>query len=660
MDELLDALPGLGYLPWIVFLVGALIAFRFGYRLFLRVFGMVIIGENEIGVVNKKFVLLGKNRTLPDGSLIALQGEAGNQADTLAPGIHFWKWPWQYEVARVRFITVPQGQLGVVEARDGGSLENGRVLGRKVDCDSFQSAREFLTRGGQRGPQIAIIPPGTYRINTSLFSITPHPVTEIKDTEIGLVTTKDGVPLPTGEIAGGEIEGHQSFQDGETFIAGGGFKGLQVQVLRAGRYYLNPLFATVETVPLTEVPIAKVGVVISYVGPETPDVSGDSFSHGNLVERGSKGVWEKPLDPGKYPINPHTHRVELVPTANVILNWADDRSESHQLDEALSSITVRSLDGFTFTLDVSQVIHIPSNYAPLVIARFGTVANLVTSVLEPTIGNYFRNAAQGSDAIAFLTNRSQRQEEAKDRIKVALDVYNVMAVDTLIGDINTPPELMRTLTDRKLAEQEQVTYATQQAAQVIRQKLEQATAQANTQARVVDAERQVQIKEFEAAARVKEAEGQASAKTLIAEADATVTRVTGVADAGKIKAIGTAEADVIKLKISSMEASNFAAIEVARALSQALVPIVPQIVAGGGGDGHSGSIVDVMMANLLLKDRNLLAASQPAEATEGAAEPSAPAPTAPAVPAQATEQPAEGGAPQEPDDQSGKGRGRRR
>jgi uncharacterized membrane protein YqiK len=41
---------------------------------------------------------------------------------------------------------------------------------------------------------------------------------------------------------------------------------------------------------------------------------------------------------------------------------------------------------------VSQIIHIPRNDAPKVIARFGTMANLVTQVLEPTIGNYFRNA----------------------------------------------------------------------------------------------------------------------------------------------------------------------------------------------------------------------------------------------------------------------------
>ena len=54
---------------------------------------------------------------------------------------------------------------------------------------------------------------------------------------------------------------------------------------------------------MTEIPIGYVGVVVSYVGDEHLDVSGDAFTHGDLVERGRKGVWVEPLLPGKHPIN---------------------------------------------------------------------------------------------------------------------------------------------------------------------------------------------------------------------------------------------------------------------------------------------------------------------------------------------------------------------
>jgi len=335
------------------------------------------------------------------------------------------------------------------------------------------------------------------------------------------------------------------------------------------------------------------------VGAAGKDVTGDSFKHGNLVSRGEKGVWVEPLDPGKYPINPFTHKVEPVPTANVVLNWATGKSESHKLDEKLSTITVRSQDGFTFNLDVSQIIHIPRQDASKVIARFGSVANLVTQVLEPTIGNYFRNAAQNSDVISFLKERSKRQDDARKSIGGALNEYNVVAVDTLIGDITPPADLMKTLTDRKIAEQQQVTYDTQRMAEDERKKLEQARAQAATQANVVTAERNVEIADFDAKSAVKKAEGEARAKEINAKADAMVTTTVGTAQAEKTRAIGTAEADVITLKINSMESGNFALIETAKALAGSGFKLVPDIVAGGGGAEGAGSLVNVLLANLI-------------------------------------------------------------
>jgi uncharacterized membrane protein YqiK len=640
------------------------------YRQVMHLFGVIMVPDDGIGVVTKKFVLFGKHRRLPDGRIIALNGEAGFQADTLAPGLHVGLWPWQYKVEIVSFFSVPPGKIGCVEACDGKPLPSGRIVAREVSCDSFQDARAFLTNNGERGPQMALIPPGTYRINSLLFTISladaivvspgkigvieardgrPLPAgrviarqvecssfqdasafianggergpqgsviapgtyrinpfmflvqladaVDIEDNKVGIVTTREGAPLSAGEIAGPVVDGHNMFQSPQVFIDGKGYKGLQEQVLLAGRYFINPRFATVETVDMTEVPIAHVGVVIAYVGREGHDVTGDTFKHGNLVSKGEKGVWIEPLDPGKYPINPYTHKVTNVPTANVVLNWATGKTEAHQLDKNLSTITVRSADGFKFNLDVSQIIHIPRNDAPKVIARFGDMAALVTQVLEPTIGNYFRNAAQGSDIIDFLKNRSVRQGEARDAISAALTEYNVGAVDTLIGDIVPPDELMKTLTDRKIAEQERVTYDTQRQAQVVRQQLEQATALAVTQAKVVDAERQVAIAEFSAQASVKSAEGQAQAKKINADADATVVRTVGDADASKTRAVGSAEAEVMKLKIASMESGNYAMVQIAEALARGGIKLVPDIVAGAGAGG--GTLVDVLLANVI-------------------------------------------------------------
>ena len=675
MDAVLDAVLDFIAHHRLLVATAVVVVLIFYYRWILWLFGVVIVPDDRIGVVIKKFALFGAHRRLPDGRIIALHGEAGYQADTLPPGLHVGLWPWQYTVDRVEFFTVPPGKIGCVEACDGQPLPGGRIIARQVDCDAFQDARAFLENNGQRGPQMQIIPPGTYRINPLLFTVTiaeaviippgkigvveardgkpllagriiarhvecdsfqnPHAfmsgggergpqmaiiapgtyrinpllfsvqladVVDISENKVGIVTTREGAALATGEIAGPVVEGHNMFQNPQAFIDQHGSKGLQEQALLAGRYFINPRFATVDLVNMTEVPIAHVGVVVAFVGKEGRDVTGDQFRHGNLVSRGEKGVWVEPLDPGKYPINPYTHKVINVPTANVVLNWATGKTEAHKLDANLSTISVRSADGFKFNLDVSQIIHIPRNDAPKVIARFGDMSALVTQVLEPTIGNYFRNAAQGSDIIDFLKHRSTRQEEARTAIAVALREYNVGAVDTLIGDIVPPDQLMKTLTDRKLAEQERVTYETQRLAQEVKQQLEQATALAATQAKVVDAERQVAIAEFNARASVKFAEGQSQAKKINADADATVLRTVGDAEAAKTQAVGGAEAEVIKLKIASMESGNYALVQVAQALANAGVKLVPDIVAGGGSLG-GGTLVDVLLASVI-RDRN--------------------------------------------------------
>lgn len=684
MDLLSALLPHPGWLLGALLGVPALIY----WRRTLRLLGLVIVPDDCIGTVTKVFVLFGAHRELPPGRIVALQGEAGLQADTLAPGLHFFLWPWQYQVALVKFTVIPDDAIGVVEACDGAPLPDGRVLAQPVDCDNFQDARAFLQRGqrglqmgiippgawrintllftvsiermtviepgkigmveardgeplsggriigravacdsfqdaaafmrarGQRGPQMNLIPQGKYRINPHLFKVTQVPVLDVPDNKVGIVTTREGAPLATGEIAGPEVPGHNLFQDPQAFVNAGGTKGLQEQVLLAGRYFINPMFATVEIVDMTEVPIASVGVVVAYVGRAGVDVTGEGFRHANMVRRGEKGVWVDVLDPGKYAINPYTHKIRVVPTANVVLNWATGKTEAHKLDANLSTIAVRSADGFTFNLDVSQIIHIPRNDAPKVIARFGSMEALVTQVLEPTIGNYFRNAAQNSDVIDFLKKRTERQAEAKDAIALALKAYDVGAVETLIGDIVPPADLMKTLTDRKIAEQEKVTYNTQMEAQAVKQQLEQATALAKTQAQVVDAERKVSIAEFTAQAAVKTADGAARAKKINAEADAEVIRVTGQAEAGKTLAVGQAEAEVIRQKIDSMESGNYAVVQVAQALAQAGVKLVPEVLVAGatGAGAGGGTLVDVLLANLVKEQVQPVPPSRPVPA----------------------------------------------
>jgi len=559
--------------------------------------GSVLIREHEVGIVIKKFAAT----KLPPGQLIALNNEAGYQADALAPGLHFGYWFFQYRVMKVPMICIPAGEIGLVLANAGAPILSERILAKSVPCDNFQDARAFLVNGGEKGRQLAILTAGTYRINTALFTVITSStaarfdllpdqlrVYGVESDAVGIVTTLDGRPIDPGEIAGELIPAHDNFQNAQAFLENGGRRGLQEQILLSGTWNLNPWFASVEQVSMLEIPIGHVGVVISFVGQAHVDVSGAEFRHGDLVMTGHKGVWVSPLYPGKHPVNPRVMKVELVPTTNIVLNWAN-RTESHKFDQKLSSITVRSHDGFAFNLDVAQIIHVGALDAPKVICRVGSMQNLVDHVLQPTVGNYFRNSAQDYSVLDFLGGRTARQTEAAEYIRSALAAYDVQAVDTLIGDITPPAELMKTQTDRKIAEEEKKTYEIQEAAQKQRQLLVRETSMADIQQQVVASEQGVMISELNANAAIKAATGESESIRL---------RALGQSEA--IRATGFAQAEAYRAGVEALGSQSFATLQMMQIIGERGVRVVPDVSVTGGNTGSG--LIDALVGTML-KDR---------------------------------------------------------
>ncbi|MEA5529125.1 flotillin family protein [Dolichospermum sp. UHCC 0684] len=565
--------------------------------------GLVVIGEREVGIVVKKFTLSGKG--LPPGRLIALNGEAGLQADTLAPGWHWGYWPWQYAVKKESVIVVPQGQIALIVAADGASNPPERILGKIVECDNFQDARKFLTKGGEKGRQIAFITAGSYRINTALFKVITAgnaslegmrpeqlQIYEIAAEKVGIVTTLDGSPIAAGEIAGRAITGHNNFQNGQKFIDAGGQRGLQEQVLLSGSWNLNPWLVNIEQVPMTEIPIGYVGVVISFVGEEQEDVSGASFTHGNLVNQGHKGVWVEPLYPGKHPLNTKVMKVELVPTTNIVLNFTDRISGQHGYDTNLKALKLLSFDGFSFDLEIFQIIHIGASDAPKVISRLGSMQNVIDQVLRPIVGNYFRNSAQEYTILDFLIARSERQVEASEYVKSALRAYDVQAVDSLIGLITPPNELMHTLTDRKIAEEQRKTYEVQQMAQTQRQMLVRETAIADIQQDLVKSEQGVTIAELQANAQIQQATGEAEA-----------IKLKAIAGAEGIRATGNAKAETYRTGVQAVGLQGYTAMQLMEIVGDHHVRIIPDIIVGGNNGSNNG-LADGLLSMILWNQTN--------------------------------------------------------
>jgi len=297
-------------------------------------------------------------------------------------------------------------------------------------------------------------------------------------------------------------------------------------------------------------------------------------------------------------------KVELVPTTNIVLNWSS-RVEQHNYDAKLGPITVRSKDGFSFTLDVSQIIHIGMRQAPRVISRVGSMQNLVDHVLQPTVANSFRNSAQQVSVLEFLSARTERQQEAFSAIKAAIAAYDIECIDTLIGDIVPPAELMKTQTDRKIAEELQRTYEVQREAQVRRQMLERETSIADMQGEVVRSEQMVAISQKNAMAMEETARGDAARVKLAAEAEAQSmrfkaaaqaegTKLSGDAEAHATRATGLARADAYREGVAAMGSEAYVSVQLASVLGEHHVKLVPDIAVGGEG-GLAQALVSTML-----------------------------------------------------------------
>ncbi|HUI95130.1 MAG TPA: SPFH domain-containing protein, partial [Xanthobacteraceae bacterium] len=432
------------------------------------------IPNNQVGIVEKLWSAKG---SITSG-FIALNGEAGFEPEILRGGIHLFM-PFTYRIHKSDLVTVGQGRIAYVFARDGAPLAPSQVLAANDtdDKSDFQDARRFLTGGGQKGPQRKILREGTYAINTTQFAIITDervyghalsgqeqgvlnamqqtiidrdgfvPIMLAADKDlVGIVTVHDGPSLPPGEIIAPEVGTdlrqaetfHNNFQEPEHFLRAGGFRGRQLQVLLEGTWYINRLFATVEAVAKIIVPVGNVGVVIFYTGPKTEDVSGDQYRHGELVLNGSRGVWRDPLLPGKYAFNTYAGKLEIIPTVNFILKWVRGETGQMRLDENLSEISLITKDAFEPTLPLSVVMHIDYKKAPMIIQRFGDVKKLVEQTLDPMVSAFFKNIAQKMTLIELLQNRAAIQEESAEQMKTKFEAYSLELQEVLIGTPRAP------------------------------------------------------------------------------------------------------------------------------------------------------------------------------------------------------------------------------
>ncbi|MGH9832527.1 MAG: SPFH domain-containing protein [Blastocatellia bacterium] len=684
---------------------------------------LVNVGAKEIAIKERRYI----GDKMPPGRVVATEGEVGIQADVLKPGLHFIKWPFERVVRKVALIEigpdelgvieaidgeplppgrifapdraqnahnnfqdpiafikqggvkgiqmrtlppglwpihpylfrvsitkatmVPQGRVGVMTAADGAPLDEGRLLGKATTGHrNFQDAEQFIASGGQKGPQVEILTPGTYRIlrdsvsrednsiKPGLFTAQLFDATVINENQVGLVEALDGAPLNPRDYVAAPVQGHNNFQNGDGFINRGGQRGPQKDLLLPGTYYINPFQFKVIPEKAGEIKPGEVAVIVSNVGKDpTVDIRRamaakvreklereereqlaiaaahldkldgqadddiiqleeelrlndpadsrlDAGAHeAYVVPDGYRGIQEMVVGPGRYYVNTLAITPVIIPTTNLTVEWTGE-----EIKGSFDPFEVISKDGFTMQLEVRVVFRVRPEDAPFMVAKIGSIDRLIQNVMHPLIDSIFRNQASESSAMAYLQNRHEEQERAEARVRVHLLKYHVDVVNVLICHIRLPEDLMKTQTEKILAEQRQTMFNAQREAEVKRIELERTRAHADNQRDLMAATVGVEISNRRAEQRKAEGEGEAH-----------YILQTGKAEAEKVRLMGEAQGVAYREQVNALGPQGVALVETLKVIGEKGVRITPDVMASGGGNGDgAGNLGTLLLLNL--------------------------------------------------------------
>src|SRR5919199_4552700 len=545
-------------------------------------------------------------------------GVKGIQLRTLPPGL--WPiHPYLFRVSITKATMIPPGKVGIVTSADGDPLDPGRLHGKAIDGHrNFQDAETFIGNGGQKGPQVEILTPGTYRIHTQsipleggdakpgLFFVRLFDATIINENQVGLVEALDGAPLNPRDYVATQVEGHDNFTDGNEFIRRGGQRGPQKDILLPGTYYINPLVFKVIPEKAGEVKPGEVAVIVSNVGKDPTEETRrqmankvrermereerehiseaatrldklddedrtqaeieedlmlgdpadrrlDEGAHeAYVVPEGYRGIQESVVGPGRYYVNTLAVTPIIIPTTNQTVEWTAGETAN-----TFDPFEVISKDGFTMQLEARVVFRVKPEDAPFMVAKIGGIERLIQNVMHPLIDSIFRNQASESSAMAYLQNRHEEQERAEARVRAHLLKYHVDVVNVLICHIHLPEELMKTQTEKILAEQRQNMYNAQREAEEKRIQLEKTKSNADNQRDLMAETVGVEIAGKRAEQRKAEADGEAH-----------YILSTGKAEAEKVRLMGEAQGVAYKEQVNALGPQGVALVETLKVIGE--------------------------------------------------------------------------------------------
>lgn len=282
---------------------------------------------------------------------------------------------------------------------------------------------EEKVRNGYKGIRYEVLGEGRYFPNPYSYKRIKARTTLISQDEIGVLIRRFGKPLPFPKTVATEPDE----------------RGPVAEILRPGRYNINPLAYDVQKFPAIRVREGHAGVVTLLSG------SDPRVKNTYTVEPGEKGVQKRTLSPGLEYYNPYLKQIGIV----------DVRSHKYDM-LGEGAIHFPSNDSFTITIEGTIEWAIRPDRVAEVTVAYGDEQDILDKIILPNTRSILRIQGSKLQASQFISGKTRTafQDRLLAELKKECWKQGIDIKSALVRDIQPPPEIAALISQREQADQE--------------------------------------------------------------------------------------------------------------------------------------------------------------------------------------------------------------
>ncbi|MBE0585371.1 MAG: hypothetical protein IH612_16620 [Desulfofustis sp.] len=423
----------------------------------------------------------------------------------------------------------------------------------------------------QKGIQLEVLAEGRYFKNPYTWGWRIHRILDVPAGKLGVTTRLYGEELPPGQIIAGETQ-----------------RGIVQEILRPGKYRINPYANHVALFDAISISPGSVGVVTSLTGSDVlnsdlPAADRNTF----MVREGQKGVTGHLLDPGTHYLNPYMYNT-------VEVNTQSQRFEMSG-DDVINFLTV---DGFAVTVEGTIEFGIERGEAAFLTHRVGDMDDIIKKIILPRARGFSRIEGSKHPAVNFIVGETRQrfQADLENHLRAKSRGWGVDIKSVLVRKIIVPDEIASINRDRELAVQEAAKYDQQiiqakSKAELTKQEMlaiqsrEKVEADTKRIRAVIDAQQDQAVRLIAAQKELGVAKLEYDAALF--QAESILLTADGEKDA--IKAGNEAEAQVLRSRVSALGGGdNFARYTLYEKIGPRIDSVLSSDTAEGVGNIFSG------------------------------------------------------------------------